>query len=97
MWLDSRHGTLLTAGVFGTILTGVKVSEREGASLVTVQDVIQRLESDGWQPIEGNDCCRRFKHDTNAGIVTLSGKLELVVPRAVLQTLLRCAQLEEGD
>ena len=57
---------------------------------------MQLLEADGWRQMENNDC-RRFKHDAKAGVVTLSGQLELVVPRGVLRSLLQHAQLEEGD
>ena len=64
---------------------------------MTIQDVIKLLESDGWRQLESDDGIHRFKHEAKAGIVTLSGKLELVVPQVVLRNLLQHAQIQEGD
>lgn len=74
----------------------VQELEREGASLVTVDEVIKLLESDGWRHTSDDGSCRQFKHDSKVGTVTLSGKLELVVPVGVLRTLLRHVQRDEG-
>ncbi|MDA1051107.1 MAG: addiction module toxin, HicA family [Planctomycetota bacterium] len=74
----------------------VQELEREGASLVTVEEVIKLLELDGWRQINDDKTCRQFKHDSKTGTVTLSGQLELVVPAGVLRTLLRHVQLDEG-
>jgi predicted RNA binding protein YcfA (HicA-like mRNA interferase family) len=70
--------------------------EREGASLVTVDEVIKLLESDGWRHTSDDGSCRQFKHDSKTVTVTLCGQLELVVPVGVLRMLLRHAQLDEG-
>ena len=74
----------------------VQELEREGASLVTVEEVIKLLDSDGWRQTNNDESCRQFKHDTKTGTVTLSGKLEMVVPAGVLRSLRRHVQLEEG-
>lgn len=74
----------------------VQELEREGASLVTVEEVIKLLESDGWRHTSDDGSGRQFKHVTKTGTVTLCGQLELVVPVGVLRTLLRHAQLHEG-
>ena len=74
----------------------VQEQEREGASLVTVDEVIKLLESDGWRHTSDDGSCRQFKHDSKTGTVTISGQLELVVPVGVLRILLRHVQLDEG-
>ena len=63
---------------------------------MTVDEVIKYLESDGWRHTNDDESCRQFKHDSKTGTVTLSGQLELIVPRGVLRMLLRHAQLDEG-
>lgn len=67
--------------------------EREGASLVTVEQVTELLESNGWQR-KRQDACQQFHHDSKAGTVTLNGQLQLVVPEGVLRALLRHAGIE---
>lgn len=71
----------------------INTLEREGASLVTVQEVIELLESHGWQRTR-QDACQQFKHDSKAGTVTLNGQLQLVVPEGALRALLRHAEIE---
>ncbi len=73
----------------------VQKLEREGASLVTVEEVIKLLESDGWRQTNDDECCWQFKHDTKAGAVTISGQLEMVMPVGVLRSLRRHAQVNE--
>jgi len=73
----------------------VQELEREGASLVTVDEVIKLLESDSWRQTNDDESCRLFRHDSKSEIVTLSGKLEHIVPRGVLRSLLRHVQLSE--
>ena len=63
---------------------------------MTVDEVIKLLESDGWRQKDDGSHCRQFKHDSKPGTVTLSGKLEMVVPVGVLRSLLRHVQLDEG-
>jgi len=64
---------------------------------VTVQEAIKALESSGWKITHSEGIFRQFKHDSLPGAVTLSGKLELSIPKAVLRSLLRHAQIEEGS
>ena len=73
----------------------VQELEREGVSLVTVDEVIKLLESDGWHRANDDDSCRQYKHDSKTGTVTLSGQLELDVPAGVLRVLLRHVQRDE--
>jgi predicted RNA binding protein YcfA (HicA-like mRNA interferase family) len=72
--------------------------EREGASLVTVQQVIDVLEQHGWRLTKAENDLRQYKHDSIQLGVTLSGKPTLRVPQGTLRTLLRSAQCGEiGD
>jgi predicted RNA binding protein YcfA (HicA-like mRNA interferase family) len=38
---------------------------------VTAQEVIRRLNEDGWYPIKQTGSHRKFKHDAKPGIVTV--------------------------
>ncbi len=73
----------------------VQELEREGASLVTVEEVIKLLESAGWRQANDDESCRQFRHDTKGEAVTLSGQLAIVVPKGVLRSFLRHVQLNE--
>ncbi|HUG69014.1 MAG TPA: type II toxin-antitoxin system HicA family toxin [Pirellulaceae bacterium] len=75
----------------------VQELEREGASLVTVKEVIKLLESAGWRQTNDDESCRQFKHDSKTEAVTLSGRLEMVVPKGVLRSFLRQVQLNEEN
>lgn len=63
---------------------------------MTVDEVIKFLKSEGWRQTKDDESCRQLKHDAQTKTVTISGQLELVVPRGVLRTLRRHAQLDEG-
>ena len=71
-------------------------AEREGASLVTVDEVIKLLESDGWRQTNTDQSCRSFRHDSKDGTVTISGQLEIIMPAGVVRSLRRHVQLDEG-
>ena len=73
----------------------VQELEREGASLVTVEEVIKLLESAGWRQANDDESCRQFRHDTKTEAVTLSGQLAIVVPKGVLRSFLRHVHLNE--
>jgi predicted RNA binding protein YcfA (HicA-like mRNA interferase family) len=86
----------LTAEVPPTILHSYD-PEREGASVVTVQEVIKVLEERGWQECGLQGELRCFRHPDREGLVTLNGKLELEVPPGALRSLRRYALQEEDD
>lgn len=69
--------------------------EREGASLVTVQQLIDVLQANGWRETKNEGNFRRLEQETLRKIITISGKLELNVPPAVLRALWRHSQLQE--
>ena len=62
---------------------------------MTVDEVIKRLESDGWRQTNDDESCRQFKHDSKAKTVTICGKLETVIPVGGLRSLHRYAELAE--
>jgi predicted RNA binding protein YcfA (HicA-like mRNA interferase family) len=69
--------------------------EREGASLVTVQQLIDVLQANGWRETKNEENFRRLQQETLRKTVTISGKLELTVPPGVLRAVRRHAQLQE--
>ena len=69
--------------------------EREGASLVTVQQLIVVLQANGWRETKNEENVRRLQQETLRKTITISGNLELNVPPAVLRAVWRHAQLQE--
>ncbi len=69
--------------------------EREGASLVTVQQLTDVLQANGWRETKTEEYFRRLELAALSKIITISGKLELNVPPAVLRAIWRHAQLQE--
>ena len=70
---------------------------QEGASRVTVQEVIRGLEDAGWRTIKTDDELHQLDREDKGGLVTIVGKLELSVPPGVQRILWRHAQVEEAD
>ena len=64
---------------------------------MTVQQLIDVLQANGWRESKTEENHRRLQHDTLRKIVTISGRLELSVPPAVLRAVQRYAQLQEED
>lgn len=62
---------------------------------MTVEELIQRLESKGWRQSDEANNCRRLKDDSQSKTITISGQLETVVPVGVLRSLCRYAELDE--
>ncbi len=62
---------------------------------MTVEEVIKLLESAGWRQTSDDESCHQFRHDSKTEVVTLSGQLEIVVPKGVLRNFLRHVQLNE--
>jgi predicted RNA binding protein YcfA (HicA-like mRNA interferase family) len=60
-----------------------------------VNEVIKRLETDGWYLARSKGSHRQFKHPDKPGTVTVSGKLSVDVPIGTLKSIWRQAQLEE--
>lgn len=65
---------------------------------MTVQQLIETLQSNGWRLTKAENDVRHFTHASNPLNLTISGKLDLHVPAATLRMLLRGAQLgDSGD
>ena len=62
---------------------------------VKVRDLIKRLEADGWYLTRMRVSHRQYKHRTNPGLVTVSGKPSDDVPVGTLNNILKQAQLED--
>jgi predicted RNA binding protein YcfA (HicA-like mRNA interferase family) len=70
---------------------------QEGASHVTVQEVIRALEAAGWRTTKSDDDIHQLRHDNEARLVTIAGKLGLSLPLGVQRILLLHAQIEETN
>jgi predicted RNA binding protein YcfA (HicA-like mRNA interferase family) len=60
-----------------------------------VQDVIRRLEEDGWYRIKAKGGHRQFKHPRKSGKVTVPGQLKDDVPPGTLKSIWRQAGLSD--
>lgn len=63
---------------------------------MTIQELLELLESDGWARVEEADQCIQLKHDSKSGLVTVSGSLDLNIPPGVVRSLRRHVQIEEN-
>lgn len=59
-----------------------------------VQDIIKRLEDDGWYIARTKGSHRQYKHDTKPGVVTVAGKLSQDVPMGTANNILKQAGLK---
>ena len=65
---------------------------------MTVQQLIDMLQSNGWRLTNSENDMRQFKHTAISLTVTLSGKLDLLVPPGIVKMIRRSTQLvENGD
>lgn len=65
---------------------------------MTVQQLIDMLQARGWRLARTENDIRHYQHDSVQLTVTLSGKLDLLVPPGILRLVRRSTQLEEdGD
>ena len=65
---------------------------------MTVQQLIDLLQTSGWRLTKSENDIRHFKHTTIPLTVTLSGKLDLLVPPGIVKMIRRSTQLgENGD
>jgi predicted RNA binding protein YcfA (HicA-like mRNA interferase family) len=64
---------------------------------VKVRDLIQLLESVGWQLKRTKGSHRQFRHPSEPLVVTVPGQPGKDVPRGTLRAILRSAGLESAD
>ena len=62
---------------------------------MTVQQLLEVLQNAGWRVTKTETACHSLVGETLRKTVTISGRLELTVPPAVLRTILRHAQIQE--
>ncbi|MDP1648546.1 MAG: type II toxin-antitoxin system HicA family toxin [Rubrivivax sp.] len=61
---------------------------------VKVQDLISRLQSDGWILVRQQGSHRQYHHPTKAGTVTVAGKPSIDIPPGTLNSILKQAGLK---
>ncbi len=59
-----------------------------------VIEVMQLVESDGWQLVAIRGSHRQYKHPQKPGKVTIAGKLSVDVPPGTLNSILKQAGLK---
>lgn len=65
---------------------------------MTVQQLIETLQSNGWRLAKAENDVRHLTHASIGLNLTISGKLDLRVPAGTLRMILRGTQLgESGD
>ncbi len=70
--------------------------EYDSASMPTkVQDLIARLEADGWFQVRQKGSDRQYHHASKAGTVTVAGKSSVEVPPGTLSSILKQAGLKK--
>jgi predicted RNA binding protein YcfA (HicA-like mRNA interferase family) len=62
--------------------------------MVKVRSLIKQLRKDGWEQVRMKVSHRQFHHPEKSGTVTVSGKLNLDVPRGTLKSILKQASLK---
>ncbi len=62
---------------------------------VKVQDLIPRLESDGWVLVRQKGSHRQYHHPTKPGTVTVAGKPSLDIPPGTLSSILKQSDLKK--
>jgi predicted RNA binding protein YcfA (HicA-like mRNA interferase family) len=59
-----------------------------------VKEVIELIESEGWQMVRMKGSHRQFHHASKSGTVTVSGKLSVDIPPGTLNSILKQAGLK---
>ena len=75
---------------------GEPASEYDSAGMPTkVQDLIARLEADGWYQARQKGSHRQYHHRSKSGTVTVAGKPSVEVPFGTLNSILKQAGLKK--
>lgn len=67
----------------------------QSAMPTKVQDLITRLEADGWYQVRQKGSHRQYHHAAKAGTVTVAGKPSVEVPPGTLNSILKQAGLKK--
>lgn len=71
-------------------------AEYDPASMPTrVQELIARLEADGWYQVRQKGSHRQYHHATKPGTVTVAGRPGVEVPPGTLHSILKQAGLKK--
>ena len=62
---------------------------------MSIQEVIQLLESHGWRQTKSGERYRHFKHDSKPGTVTIAGRSELKMPKDAMRSVMLAAEIQE--
>lgn len=74
----------------------VSRAEYDLASMPTkIQELIARLEADGWHQVRQKGSHRQFHHASKTGTVTVAGKPSVEVPPGTLNSILKQAGLKK--
>lgn len=60
-----------------------------------VQELIARLETDGWYQVRQKGSHRQYYHASKAGTVTVAGKPSVEVPPGTLNSILKQAGMKK--
>lgn len=61
------------------------------------REVLRIVRKDGWYEVKQTGSHRHFKHPTKSGKVTIAGHPGQDVPPGVLNSILKQAQIKQGD
>ena len=64
---------------------------------MTVQQLIDVLQASGWRVTKAENDIRHLKHTSYQLTVTISGKLDLLVPPGIVKVIRRSTLLEEKN
>ena len=67
----------------------------QGAMPTKVQELLSRLEADGWHQVRQKGSHRQYHHGSKAGTVTVAGKPSVEVPPGTLNSILKQAGLKK--
>ncbi|MGB3850820.1 MAG: type II toxin-antitoxin system HicA family toxin [Tunicatimonas sp.] len=59
-----------------------------------MKDIIEELETAGWNQVRQKGSHRQFKHGTKKGTVTVAGKSSLDIPIGTLKSIYKQAQID---
>ena len=71
-------------------------AEYDAATMPTkIQELITRLEADGWYQVRQKGSHRQYHHASKTGTVTVAGKPSFELPPGTLNSILKQAGLEK--
>ena len=83
-------------GVHASQEAAVGRAEYDPTSMPTkIQELIARLEADGWYQVRQKGSHRQYHHASKTGTVTVAGKPSIEVPPGTLNSILKQAGLKK--